>query len=161
MSEANCVTKTELTEAVRSAVQDRAAWLYLLIKEFQAAGYETDEPVKKALFKYGQLNSRKMGAITSPKAFFDGIGATGNAGLPFAREDMGVGTDKGVYHLHHCPLVEAWKNLGATSEEIIHLCDLAYCGDAGLISGFPGLDLKFNETIAKGDAYCEMVVTRR
>ena len=160
MSDATCVTQEELTEAIRMAIQDRAVWFYLLIKEFKAAGYETDEPVKKAIFKFGQMKGRKIGSATTPQQFFDGIG-TPNARLAFAMEDKGVGPKKGVYRFHNCALVEAWKGLGATPEEIAHLCDLASCGDHGVVSCFPELELKFNDIIAKGDAYCELEITRK
>ena len=155
------VTETEFTDAVRSAVQDRGALLYLLIQAFEEAGYETDGPVKKALFRFGQMSGVKLPSAATPRAFFDAIGATGKAGLPFAREEMTVTADRGVYHLHRCPLVDAWRNLGASPEEVVHLCDLAGCGDQGLISRFPELTLHFNETIPKGDAYCEMVVEKK
>jgi len=153
-------TQAELTEAIRLAIQDRATWFYLLIQEFKAAGYETDEPVKKAIFKFGQMKGRKIGTATTPQAFFDGIGTT-NARLAFNMEDAGVGAEKGSYKFHHCALVEAWKNLGATPEEVAHLCDLASCGDYGVISCFPELELEFDSLIAKGDACCELVVTRK
>jgi len=159
MSEA-CVTQAELTEAVRLAIQDRATWFYLLIKEFQAAGYETDAPVRKAIFKFGQLKGRKIGRAGTPREFFDGI-ATPVAAQAFAMEDKGAGAEQGVYRFHHCALVEAWRKLGATPEEVAHLCELAACGDHGVVSCFPDLELKFNELIAKGDAYCELEVTRK
>ncbi len=160
MSEEKCVTQAELTEAIRLAIQDRATWFYLLIQEFKAAGYETDEPVKKAIFKFGQLKGRKIGTATTPKAFFEGIGTT-HARLAFNMEDKGVDATKGVYRFHHCALVEAWKKLGASPEEVAHLCALASCGDYGVIDCFPELDLKFNDIIAKGDAYCELEVTKK
>jgi len=160
MSEEKCVTQAELTEAIRLAIQDRATWFYLLIQEFKAAGYETDEPVKKAIFKFGQMKGQKIGAAATPKAFFDGIGSP-NARLAFEMEDAGVAGDKGAYRFHHCALVEAWKNLGASPEEVAHLCDLASCGDHGVISCSPGLELKFNSLIARGDAFCELEVTKK
>ena len=160
MSDEKCVTQAELTEAIRLAIQDRATWFYLLIQEFKAAGYETDEPVKKAIFKFGQMKGQKIGTAATPKAFFDGIGSP-NAQLAFKMENAGVAEDKGAYRFHHCALVEAWKNLGASPEEVAHLCDLASCGDFGVISCSPALELKFNSLIAKGDAFCELEVSKK
>jgi hypothetical protein len=160
MSESRNVTQAELTEAVRLAIQDRATWFYLLIKEFKAAGYETDEPVKKAIFKFGQMKGKKIGQATTPREFFDGIG-TPNARLAFEMEDAGVDARKGAFRFHHCALVEAWKNLGATPEEVAHLCELASCGDHGVVSCFPELALKFNAIIANGDPYCELEITKK
>ena len=160
MTEPKTFTQAEMTEAIRAAIQDRATWFYLLINEFKAAGVETDEPVKKAIFKFGQMKGRKIGAATTPQAFFDGIGTT-NARLAFDMEDAGVAGEQGAYRFHHCALVEAWKKLGASKEEVAHLCELASCGDFGVISCFPELELKFNDLIAKGDDYCELVVTKK
>ena len=101
-----------------------------------------------------------ISAAATPKAFFDGIGSP-NARLAFEMEDAGVAGDKGAYRFHHCALVEAWKNLGASPEEVAHLCDLASCGDHGVISCSPGLELKFNSLIARGDAFCELEVTKK
>ena len=33
---------------------------------------------------------------------------------------------------HYCPLVAAWKKLGATDEECAVLCDIAMDGDRGI-----------------------------
>jgi hypothetical protein len=159
MHEEKCVTQSELIEAVRAAIQDRAIWFYLLIQEFKAAGYETDVPVKKAIFKFGQMKGRSIGQASTPKEFFEGIG-TPNARLAFSMEDMGVTDHEGVYRFHHCALVEAWKKLGASPDEVAQLCELASCGDYGVVSCFPELRLKFNKLIAEGDAFCELVVTK-
>lgn len=150
----------ELTEAVRLAIQDRATWFYLLYKGMKEAGCDADKVSEKAIFTFGQMKGQKIGKATTPKEFFDGI-ATKNAALAFAMEPGGVEEEKGIYRFHHCALVEAWKKLGCTPEEVKHLCDLASCGDYGVISCFPELELKFNSLIAAGDAYCELEVSKK
>jgi hypothetical protein len=100
MPEETCVTQSELTEAIRAAIQDRAIWFYLLIQEFKEAGYETDAPVKKAIFKFGRVKGKRIGTATTPKEFFEGIG-TPTARLAFSMEDKGVTDLEGVYRFHH------------------------------------------------------------
>lgn len=156
----NTVSEKELTEAVRMAIQDRAIWFYLLLKEIEAAGGDPDVVAEKAIFKFGQGKGKKIGKAATPKEFFDGI-ATKNAFLAFAMEPGEVTEDRGYYRFHHCALVEAWKQLGCSQDEIAHLCELASCGDHGVISCFPDLELSFNGVIAEGKPYCELVVTKK
>jgi hypothetical protein len=69
-----------------------------------------------------------------------------------------VGADEERYHLdfHYCPLVSAWKKLGATSEEIEQLCDIAMDGDRGIAEQFPNFEFSLGETIAAGDPICQI-----
>ena len=165
MEKCNCTQETtvsekELTQAIRLAIQDRATWFYLLYKGMQEAGCDADKVAEKAIFKFGRMKGKKIGTAATPQEFFDGI-ATKNAALAFAMEPGEVKEDKGVYRFHHCALVEAWKNLGCTPEEVKHLCHLASFGDFGVISCFPKLELKFNSLIAAGDSCCELQVTKK
>jgi hypothetical protein len=155
-----CVPEKELTEAIRLAIQDRATWFYLLLKEIKAAGGDPDAVAEKAIFKFGQAKGKKIGKAATPKEFFDGI-ATRNAALAFAMEPGEVTADRGYYRFHYCALVEAWKQLGCSPGEIAHLCELAKCGDYGVISCFPELELSFNGVIAEGKPYCELIVTKK
>lgn len=160
MSNEKCFTEQELTEAVRLAIQDRATWFWLLLNEIKAEGGDPDKIAEKAIFKFGQMKGKKIGTATTPKEFFDGI-ATRNAKLAFAMEPREVTEEKGAYRFHHCALVEAWKNLGCSPEEVAHLCELASCGDYGVVSCFPELELSFNGVIAEGKPYCELIVTKK
>ena len=153
----SCVNQ-ELTDAIRSAIKDRALWFYLLLEEAKAQGANPDEVAKKAIFKYGQIKGARIGDCQTPREFFDGI-VTKNSSLAFAMEEVSVAEDQGVYRFHACALCESWRELGCTQEEISRLCKLAMEGDFGLVSSYP-LDLKFNSTIGDGAKYCEMVVTK-
>ena len=154
------VAEKELTEAIRLAIQDRATWFYLLLKEIKAAGGDPDSVAQKAIFTFGQGKGKKIGKATTPQEFFDGI-ATKNASLAFAMEPGEVTEDRGYYRFHHCALVDAWKQLGCTSDEVAHLCELAKCGDFGVVSNFPELELSFNGVIAEGKPYCELIITKK
>lgn len=153
-------TEKDLTEAIRAAIQDRATWFYLLLEGMKEMGYDADAVAKKAIFKFGQMKGQKIGTATTPKEFFDGI-ATRNAAFAFAMEPRDCTEEVGTYRFHHCALVEAWKNLGCSPDEIKHLCDLASCGDHGVVSCFPELELKFNALLAAGEDYCELQIDKK
>jgi hypothetical protein len=53
-------------------------------------------------------------------------------------------------------LVSAWKKLGATSEEIEQLCDIAMDGDRGIAEQFADFGFSLGETIAAGDPVCQI-----
>lgn len=66
--------------------------------------------------------------------------------------------DKADLEYHYCPLVQAWKNLGLSDDEIAKLCDSAMVGDL-ITAEELGYDLDIQKTIAHGDGYCKMVYT--
>ena len=61
---------------------------------------------------------------------------------------------------HYCPLVAAWKKLGATDEECAVLCDIAMDGDRGICEKM-NFDFYLGKTIAKGDDICEVRITKK
>lgn len=60
---------------------------------------------------------------------------------------------------HYCPLVAAWKKLGATDEECSVLCDIAMDGDRGICEKM-GFDFHLGKTIANGDDICEVRIKK-
>ncbi len=154
----NELSNQELTAAVRDCIKDRATWFYLLLQAAKEQGADQAKIAETAIFKFGQGKGAKIGAVTNPRQFFDGI-ATKNASLAFAMEEIQVGEEQGIYRFHHCALCEAWRELGCSQPEINQLCQLAMKGDYGVVSAFP-LKLEFNSTIADGSEYCEMVITK-
>jgi hypothetical protein len=60
---------------------------------------------------------------------------------------------------HYCPLVSAWKKLGATDEEISVLCDIAMDGDRGICEKM-GYEFSLGKTIANGDDVCEVRIKK-
>lgn len=149
----------ELTESVRTCIQHRATWFYLLQQAAKEEGADFDAIAKKAIFRAGKLSAQKIGKCTTPQEFFDGLCNKNNV-LAFAMEEVKMGENQGIYRFHKCALCDAWKALGCTPAEIGHLCKLAMAGDYGIVSEYP-LDLKFNCTIGDGADYCEMVITKK
>lgn len=159
MSYENQVTD-KVRDEVRAAIEDRAAWLYLILKELSKDGKIDDNPeISKAIFKFGQLKGEKMNPADTAGGWAKGLISPVGERV-FEQKLVEEGDDKAVIEFSYCPLVEAWKKLDATSEEIATLCKIARCGDHGRISSFP-LELNFDKLLAEGDDVCRLVVTKK
>lgn len=53
-------TQSELTEAVRAAIQDRATWFYLLLKAGEKQGVDTERMAYDAITEFGKMKGKKM-----------------------------------------------------------------------------------------------------
>lgn len=154
------MTHDSTTEAVRSAIEDRATYLYLLLKEMQAAnGAAAEGMARRAIFKYGQLKAQAMAPMESPLDFVQHQMRPGRQEI-FDKEVAEASTERAEIRFHYCPLVQAWKRLGATAEELGQLCDIAMQGDFGMVSGAP-FELRIAGSIAKGDACCRLILEAR
>ena len=63
-------TQEELTEAFRSAIEDRAKWFYLLSK-YTEEGF--DEIAEKAITEFGKAKGKALGNCETAKDFANGI----------------------------------------------------------------------------------------
>lgn len=151
----------ELTEAVRSAIEDRATYLYLLFKEMEAANGTAAalDMARRAIFRYGQIKAQAMPPMSSPVDFVHHQMRPGRAAV-FAKEAVTIRPERSELRFHYCPLVQAWRRLGATPEELAMLCDVAMEGDHGMVSEAP-FALQVASTIAKGDACCRLILEPR
>lgn len=148
------------TAAVRSAIEDRAAYLYYLLKEMQDLCPERAvEAAKRAIFKYGQMKGREMGPMQSPVDFIRHQMRPGRQEI-FDKQVAEETPERSEIRFHYCPLVAAWKRLGATPEELSLLCDIAMEGDFGIVSDKP-FDLHIEASIARGDDCCRLVLESR
>ena len=151
------MTTDETTQAVRSAIEDRAMYLYLLLKEMQAASPEAAEDLaKRAIFKYGQLKAQNLPPMQSPVDFVRHQMRAGRQAI-FEKEVVEETPERSEIRFHYCPLVAAWKRLGASEEELAQLCDIAMQGDYGLVSQAP-FELRIAASIARGDDCCRLIL---
>jgi len=145
------------TQAVRSAIEDRALYLYLLLKEMQAClGDEAVPAAKRAIFRYGQIKAQAAERMESPADFIRHQMRPGRAEI-FDKQVIETTPERGEIRFHYCPLVQAWKRLGATPAELSQLCDIAMQGDFGMVSGAP-FTLHIAASIARGDEYCRLIL---
>ena len=153
-------TQKQYTEAIRSAIEDRATWFYLLLKVAEEEGLDQDKIAKKAITKYGKLKGESFKSVKTAGDFVTKL-ASGNNACAFDIEKLVVEENRGELKFGHCALLEAWKKLGCTPEEIRDLCKMANYGDYGILSCAEGLELEFPKMLARGDDYCHLVVTKK
>lgn len=148
----------ETTEAVRSAIEDRATYLFLLLKEMEAAlgPEEAERLASRAIYRYGQTKGQQMGSLATPADFIAHQMRPGRQEI-FDKEAIEAGETRGEVRFHYCTLVTAWKRLGATPDELSRLCDIAMQGDHGMIS-HTQMTLRLPRSIARGDPYCQLIL---
>ena len=144
---------------VRKAIEHRATWMYLLLKEARQRGLEWDDFARPAIWSTGCLGGQKRQTkMTDPDDLeeFASVFAGETSRAVFEMEV--VAQDAERYHLdfHYCPLVSAWKKLGASEDEIQQLCDIAMEGDRGTADQFPAFEFSLGKTIAEDEGLCEI-----
>lgn len=153
-------TEQEVVDILRGAIEDRAAWFCLLLKAAREMGYDADAIAEKAITTFGVNVGKTLGKVETPEDFLTALSA-GIGGKAFENRMTERGDKIAKMENRYCPLVEAWKKLGCSREEIAKLCELAMFGDYGRIQNFPGLELELTKRIAYGDECCEFVVTKK
>lgn len=148
-----------LVREIRKAIEHRATWMYLLLKEAGKRGLEWDEFARPAIWATGTLDGQKRWErMENPDSLveFSKVFAGGISRKVFEMDV--VAQDEKRYYLdfYYCPLSSAWKKLGATQEEIQQLCDIAMDGDRGIADQFPAFTFSLGKTIAKGQGVCEI-----
>lgn len=145
-------------EDLRAAFEHRATWFYLMYKEAKAAGL-SDEFAHKAIKECGVFHGENKYTHTDDFNVFHHEFINDNVKGVFQMEDK-CENGKLSVDFHYCPLVAAWKKLGATDEECATLCDIAMDGDRGICQAL-GYEFELGKTIAKGDDVCEVRITDR
>ncbi len=149
-----------LRDEVRAAVADRATWFYLLLREFNGGREIIEMPeAGRAIFKFGQMKGAQMPPAKTPGEWARNLISPVGRQV-FEQKLIKAGDDEAVIEFSYCPLVEAWRKLGAAPQEVAALCKMARCGDHGRISPFE-LALSFEQLIAEGDDRCRLVVRKK
>ncbi|MFA5880735.1 MAG: L-2-amino-thiazoline-4-carboxylic acid hydrolase [Eubacteriales bacterium] len=155
--EPNGQVTDRVRDEVRAAVEDRATWLYLILKELSKDGKIEEIPeVNRAIFKFGQIKGAKMPPTGTPGEWARNLISPVGEKV-FVQRLVKGDDDEAVIEFSYCPLVEAWRKLEASPEETALLCRMARCGDHGRIAAFP-LELTFEKLLAEGDEVCRLVV---
>ncbi len=152
------VSKEEMIQKVRAAIQDRATWFALLFKEFSTVLPEEKviELSRKAIHQFGLLKAKKDPQPFEAKDWVLRHKEKGSADI--FDSDIEYSDSEAVQKMKHCPLVVAWKELGLSSEKIDLFCDIAMEGDKGRADGHDGIRMELHETIAKGCDCCKLVI---
>ncbi len=151
--------KSQHIEDMRGAFEHRAAWMYLLIREARKHGLSDDfahDAIRACGCFHGDTKYTKTDDFTEFCPEF----ANENVKDIFQMEILECGKDKLSIDFHYCPLVAAWKKLGATDEECAALCQIAMDGDRGIASTFPAFHFALGDTIAEGADACQIRFTK-
>ena len=148
-----------VTEEVRKAIEHRATWMYYLLQEAQQDGLDWDKFARRAVSRTGALHGdAKREKLQDPDSLLEfSENFAGETSRKVFEMEV-VAQDENSYHLdfHYCPLVAAWQKLGASDQEIEHLCDIAMDGDRGIAEQFPAFEFSLGKTIAQGHSVCQI-----
>ena len=149
-------------EVNRAQIEHRATWMGLIHDEMVKRGIDADDIVREAIGRTGFFHGTRYKDGLKDKE--DCVEFTEAFLPPVARETFGqdVTADHDNIEMvfHYCPLVAAWQKLGFDEERISTLCDLAMEGDRGIMRAM-GLECDLRETIANGDDFCRLCLSRK
>lgn len=157
-------TDEQIVNEVRDAIEHRATWMYLLMKEAQERGLDWDDFARKAISACGSLHGGRFAENmddTTDLAEFSRVFAVGTGRKVFEMEVLKEDEDGYYLDFHYCPLVSAWQKLGVTGEELEQLCDIAMDGDRGIAGRFDDFEFTLGETIAQGHPVCQIRFDKR
>ena len=154
------VDQKEMINKVQAAIKDRATWFALLVRSFKEAFPEKDVErlARKAIFEFGRMKARNDPKDFSPAAWVERHVSKGSS-LVFD-SDVEINDKGAVQRMKFCALVEAWKDMGCTPQEIDLFCDIAMEGDRGRAHAH-GVRMELEERIARGDKYCNLKIFER
>ncbi len=149
-----------------TAFKNRAILYRLFYEEFsQEFGEEkTAELMKKAIYKWGGLKSERFKELAAKKDF-KGVaeefikGSPCNGGL-FNPSIHKVEDNSTIIDMARCPLVEGWKEMGLSAQEIVKMCDIANATDYGKYEGM-GFKLTIASTVANEEPTCRLVIEEK
>ncbi len=146
---------------MRSAIEHRATWMFLLLDEARKEGLEWDGFARKAILRCGRFHGDRKFSKTDDLQAFGKEFANELVKKIFEMDVVEMGPNRFVVEFHYCPLVSAWKKQNATEAEIEHLCDIAMDGDRGIVETFPAFEFELQDTLAKGGKVCRIIITKK
>jgi hypothetical protein len=154
------VTQAEMITKVRAAIKDRAVWFALLYRSFRAAmpAADVERLARKAIFEFGRMKAASDPRDFSAAAWVEKHVSKGSA-LVFD-SDVEINEEGALQRMKFCALVEAWKEMGCSPEEIDLFCDIAMEGDRGRAEAH-GVRMELEERIARGNPYCQLKIFDR
>jgi hypothetical protein len=154
------VTQKEMIAKVRAAIKDRATWFALLYRSFKQAfpEKEVERLARKAIFEFGRMKAANDPNDFSPTVWVEKHVSKGSARV--FDSDIEINARGAVQRMKFCALVEAWKAMGCTPQEIELFCDIAMEGDRGRADAH-GVRMELEERIARGDAFCNLKIFER
>lgn len=146
---------------MRSALEHRATWFYLLLEEAERAGLDWEAVGRAAVTRCGVLHGDTKFTKTEDLKAFGKEFASALYSKIFEMDVKELSEDAFRVEFHYCPHVAAWQKLTGDEQKIATLCDIAMDGDRGIISTFPAFEFELGHTIAKGGPCCQITIRRK
>lgn len=146
---------------MRSAFEHRATWMFLLMDEARKGGLQWDDFARKAVLRCGRFHGDCKFTKTGDLQAFGKEFANELVKKIFEMDVVELTADRFIVEFHYCPLVSAWQKQNVSEDDIAHLCDIAMDGDRGIVETFPAFDFELQDTIAKGDKVCRVIITKK
>lgn len=141
------------TLKVRQAIAGRGDYLYFIYKQMEEENIEDrKEILARAIHAWGK--ARAAAAPTKKPCEFVAKLESGNHPDVYERKVISSDEKEAIVEMRFCPLVDAWRNAGASDEEIVALCDIACEGDYAVVG--EKLKLTFDKRLSCGDDCCKM-----
>jgi hypothetical protein len=156
-------TQEEVAQIVKGTIEDRAEWFWRLYFGFKKLDPQGARAIaEKVIHEFGVRKVEKMNLPPDATAS-DFVRAvdSGPAKLAFDMKAVKLDDDESSVLFFACPFMDVFGKLGCTDAEKRELCEVANCGDFGMISRFPQLQLDFPEMLSRGERCCHMHVTRK
>lgn len=146
----------------RAQIEHRGTWMALIYDEMVRAGIDAEPIIRRAIKRTGHIHGERI--LSGEDAPID---CEEFKNKFFGSDDSAVGIqsfnmtnvssdEKNVYStFRYCALLKAWQKLGFDDATLVLLCDMAMDGDRG-IAETVGLNLKLEDTLAKGCTSCKL-----
>jgi hypothetical protein len=154
------VNQAEMIARLRAAIKDRATWFALLYRSFKKAfpAPDVERLARQAIFEFGRMKARNDPPDFSARAWVEKHVSTGSALV--CDSDVEINAQGAVQRMKFSALVEAWREMGCSPEEIDLFCDIAMEGDRGRADAH-GVRMELEERIARGNRYCQLKIFDR
>ncbi len=153
------MSQQETINRVREAIKDRATWFALLYRSFSKVlpPQKVEQAARQAIYEYGQLKGRRDGKKISPEEWVEKHMSKGSGEI----FESNIAKEKAYseQRMTLCPLIQAWREMGCTEEEVDLFCDIAMEGDRGR-ADYHGIPFEIRERLGKGDAFCRLLLKR-
>ncbi len=158
------VSMEDFLKAVRGAMERRAGYIAVIHDEISKR-YGKDvafDILSTAIKDYGKWYAKtRMQEVPERRTPDTRIW------LPKARDarimerkTIDVDKDRTVTEVELCPLIEAWKKMGKSKDEMRTLCDIAMYLDEGMSEEYP-IAIKTEKRIGWGDECCKFIFEKK
>jgi L-2-amino-thiazoline-4-carboxylic acid hydrolase len=150
------ISKEECFKKIYKANMVRGLSLYYIFKELRKKMSEQDtaDLMFKAIFKVGQKVSGGHSDMSLEQFKESTIGPSADSRYLFKPEILESTADVLRVRMHDCPVKTAWKEAGATSEEIKIMCRIGDAMTFGMVDGEFELKTEYPESADDLCVYC-------